>query len=54
MRYLTLDALAQRLWTERKGSGKVCLVHCMVGASRSVTMVLCYLMDREGMSLASA
>ena len=37
-----------------KASGRACLVHCMVGASRSVAVVLAYLMAREGMGLGHA
>ncbi|XP_050368977.1 dual specificity protein phosphatase 1-like [Argentina anserina] len=38
---------------EAKRSGSV-LVHCFVGKSRSVTIVLAYLMKRHGMSLNEA
>lgn len=37
-----------------KCSGSRVLVHCMVGASRSATIVLAYLVGREGMSLLEA
>lgn len=37
-----------------RGSGGRCLVHCMVGASRSVSVVLGYLMATEKMSLQEA
>lgn len=37
-----------------KKSGRGCLVHCMVGASRSVTVVLAFLMEYEGMTLRDA
>mmetsp|Transcript_85769 Transcript_85769/g.275804 ORF Transcript_85769/g.275804 Transcript_85769/m.275804 type:complete len:292 (-) Transcript_85769:929-1804(-) len=37
-----------------KASGQCCLVHCMVGASRSVSVVLAYLVTQEGRSLAEA
>jgi hypothetical protein len=39
---------------EAKQAGKACLVHCLVGASRSVSIVLAYLMAREHMSLQDA
>ena len=39
---------------QAKTSGRGCLVHCMVGASRSVTVVLAFLMEREGMALGDA
>lgn len=37
-----------------KAEGKRCLVHCMVGASRSVSIVLAYLVARESMPLQQA
>jgi len=38
----------------RQTQGGTCLVHCLVGASRSVSVVLAYLMAREHMSLREA
>lgn len=39
---------------EAKACGGRCLVHCRVGASRSVAMVLAYLITNEGMRLSDA
>eukprot|EP00669_Euglena_mutabilis_P005566 TRINITY_DN17073_c0_g1_i1.p1 TRINITY_DN17073_c0_g1~~TRINITY_DN17073_c0_g1_i1.p1 ORF type:complete len:182 (+),score=8.89 TRINITY_DN17073_c0_g1_i1:82-546(+) len=36
------------------GSGKAVLVHCLVGASRSVSIVLAYLVAHRGMALRDA
>jgi hypothetical protein len=45
----TLMAAAQA-----KTAGGKCLVHCLVGASRSVSICLAYMVTREGMSLRAA
>mmetsp|Transcript_91867 Transcript_91867/g.230879 ORF Transcript_91867/g.230879 Transcript_91867/m.230879 type:complete len:388 (-) Transcript_91867:92-1255(-) len=39
---------------EAKAAGGKCLVHCRMGASRSVAVVLSYLIVREGMRLSDA
>ncbi|CAE8584410.1 unnamed protein product [Polarella glacialis] len=39
---------------EAKSSGIKCLVYCLAGSSRSVSMVLAYLIMREGFSLHDA
>eukprot|EP00947_MAST-08B_sp_MAST-8B-sp1_P000798 g798.t1 len=39
---------------EAQEAGGRCLVHCLVGASRSVSLALAYMMKRHGMSLRDA
>ena len=49
----TIDAVVHFIHQQTE-SGQKILVHCHMGISRSVTMVMAYLIAKEGMSLAEA